>query len=254
MGLLRGGAVALLLWSLPINASAQQAASCRVPDPMPVPRPIPIPRGEAVQAPQRGGFILSLSWSPQYCAAIRDPAGERNRDQCAVPEPSAFWARSRSTNAPYAWILHGLWPQAAQGESPRWCRLVRIVPKDVLRRNFCVSPSVHLMQHQWAKHGSCMSADPATYFQRGSNLFRTMGFPDMALLSHRRQNSVSIRRAFSRSNRGTSEHMFTVHTDRDGWLREVRLCLNSQMRPAVCRPNQQGLVGPREVRIRPAKS
>lgn len=248
------GAAALLLCAPIGSVSAQQSAACRVPDPMPVPRPVPIPRGEAVQASKVGGYILSLSWSPQYCASVREPDSERNRDQCAVLRDAEFWARASPPEATYAWVLHGLWPQSADGPSPRWCRTARIVPKEILRQNFCVSPSVHLMQHQWAKHGSCMSDDPAAYFRMGAELYGKIGFPDMAILAGRPQNSSAIRRAFALRNSGTTEHMFSVHTDGAGWLREVRLCLNLAMRPVACAADQQGLLGPRQIMIRPAKS
>lgn len=205
---------------------------------MPVPRAVPIARGEQVQRSGQGGYILALSWSPQYCAGVRNPDSAQNRDQCG--------ARAR-----YGWILHGLWPQNAKGAPPRWCRPAKIVPKEVLRQNFCVTPSVQLMQSQWAKHGVCMGGNVAEYFAAGSRLYRGLKFPDMARLSQRPQNSGSIRRAFSSVNAGTIDTMFAVSTDRQGWLKEVRLCLDARMRPMRCGAGNQGLLGGRQIWVRP---
>lgn len=223
---------------------------------MPVPRPVPIPRGEAVQRQSDGGYLLALSWSPQYCASVRDPASTQNKDQCAAPRASGFWdhilSGQRQQRANFGWVLHGLWPQSVKGENPQWCRPVQIVPKQVLRQNFCVSPSVYLMQYQWAKHGSCMSMAPQAYFETGARLFRGIRFPDMVALARSPQNSASIRRAFARQNAGTSDNMYSVHADRQGWLREVRICLSKAMRPTSCPLGQQGLMGHRRIMIRPA--
>jgi ribonuclease T2 len=58
-------------------------------------------------APARGGgvagdfdyFILSLSWSPNWCA---NEGAEKGDPQCAA-------------GAGYGWVLHGLWPQYDEG-------------------------------------------------------------------------------------------------------------------------------------------
>lgn len=211
-----------------------------MPNPMPVPRAVPIARGEQVQRESHGGYILALSWSPQYCAGVRSPDSAQNRDQCG-------------TKARYGWILHGLWPQNAKGPPPRWCRPAKIVPREVLRQNFCTTPSVQLMQSQWAKHGVCMDGGVAEYFSAGRRLYHGVKFPHMAQLAAHPQNSGSIRRAFSAVNRGTNDAMFAVTTDRQGWLREVRLCLDARMRPMRCAPANQGLLGARQIRVRPPR-
>jgi ribonuclease T2 len=197
--------MALALWAAPLPLAAQVAASCAPPNPMPVPRAVPMARGEQVQPNGTGGYLLALSWSPQYCAGVRNPSSAQNRDQCG-------------SEARYGWILHGLWPQSAKGPPPRWCRAAKIVPKEVLRQHFCTTPSVQLMQSQWAKHGVCMGGNVADYFAQG-----------------------------------TSDAMFAVSTDRQGWLTEVRLCLDARMRPMRCSTANQGLLGGRQIWVRPPR-
>ncbi|MEI7608653.1 MAG: ribonuclease T, partial [Rhodospirillaceae bacterium] len=50
-------------------------------------------------------YVLSLSWSPQYCAT----SGEKKNDpQCAGDRR-------------YGFVLHGLWPHYAEGGWPEFC-------------------------------------------------------------------------------------------------------------------------------------
>ena len=49
-------------------------------------------------------YVLSLSWSPTWCAIEGD---DRGADQCDARHD-------------YGWILHGLWPQNERGY-PSYC-------------------------------------------------------------------------------------------------------------------------------------
>ncbi len=222
---------------LPVAAQAQ-AISCHIPDRIDVPRLERAPRGEARQAVPISGYLLSLSWSPQYCASRSNPGERRDAVQCGG-EAGRF-----------GWVLHGLWPQGSGAQYPGWCRPARIVPQPVLRDHLCMSPSVQLMQRQWAKHGVCMSPTPAAYFRAAAILYRAVRFPDMAALARQPQTAGSLRRAFAQQNKGVSAAMLAVTADRNGWLQEVRLCLNQRMRPTVCPPGQRGLLDNARLRIR----
>src|SRR3546814_2672867 len=94
-----------------------------------------------------------MSWSPQHCARVRNPKAARDRFQCA------------GESGRFGWVLHGLWPEADGPAYPQWCRPAKIVPAPVLRRHMCMTPSAQLLQHEWAKHGTCMSPHPAAYFR-----------------------------------------------------------------------------------------
>ncbi|MDK2761387.1 MAG: ribonuclease T(2) [Sphingopyxis sp.] len=195
-------------------------------------------RGEPVRRPPITGYLLSMSWSPQHCAGLRDPRGMRDRFQCS------------GENGRFGWILHGLWPESDTRNYPQWCRPAKIVPQPVLKKHMCMTPSAQLLQHEWAKHGTCMSRDPASYFRAAGRLFRAVRFPDMNALAAKPQSAESIRRAFASANRGVSESMIAVSTDREGWLSEVRLCLGPRMRPQRCKAFQAGAKGETAVRVR----
>ncbi|ALJ12712.1 ribonuclease T2 family protein [Sphingopyxis macrogoltabida] len=229
-------ALALLLAPTAANA---QALACRIPDRIPVPRLEQPKRGEPVRKPPVAGYLLSMSWSPQHCATVRNPKDARDRFQCA------------GENGRFGWVLHGLWPEAANPGYPQWCRPAKIVPQPVLRRHLCMTPSAQLLQHEWAKHGTCMSPHPAAYFRSAEILFGAVRFPDMAALAAKPQTAGTIRRAFAAANKGVSESMIAVAVDEKGWLKEVRLCLGPRMRPQRCKGSQTGARDQRAVRVRP---
>jgi ribonuclease T2 len=232
---------ALLLAALPGTALAQ-AAACRMPDRIDVPRPERAPRGEGARAVPVTGYLLALSWSPQYCASRRSPGERRDALQCGAAKAGNF-----------GWVLHGLWPQGQGMEFPRWCRPARTVPGPVLKAHLCRSPSVQLMQRQWAKHGTCMSAAPSAYFKAAALLYDAVRYPDMAALARSAPTAGAVRRAFAAVNRGVSPDMIAVHSDRSGWLTEVRFCLDRRMRPSKCRAEQRGLADQRAVKLRMGK-
>ena len=229
-------AVALAL--VPVAAQAQSLA-CSVPDRIPVPRLEQPKRGESVRKPAITGYLLAMSWSPQHCADVRNPKGARDRFQCA------------GENGRFGWVLHGLWPEADGPAYPQWCRPAKIVPQPVLRKHMCMTPSAQLLQHEWAKHGTCMSPHPAAYFRAADILFRAVRFPDMTALAAKPQTAGSIRRAFAAANRGVTVPMIAVSADRQGWLNEVRLCLGPRMKPARCKPFQAGAKDGQRLRVRP---
>ena len=228
---------ALVSLALPVAAQAQ-ALSCRIPDRIDVPRIERAPRGEAARPMPVTGYLLALSWSPQFCASRRNPGERRDAVQCG------------GDNGRFGWVLHGLWPQGAGRAYPGWCRPARIVPQPVLREHLCMSPSVQLMQRQWAKHGICMSPTPAAYFRASAILYRALRFPDMAALARTQPTAGSFRRAFAARNRGVTPAMLAVTTDRAGWLQEVWLCLNRQMRAVPCQAWQRGRRDSERLKIR----
>lgn len=237
--ILRWSNLAALALLLAPTAAQAQALGCKIPDRIPVPRLEQPRRGEPVRKPPITGYLLAMSWSPQHCADVRNPRDTRDRLQCS------------GENGRFGWVLHGLWPETDSRDYPQWCRPARIVPQPVLRQHLCMTPSPQLLQHEWAKHGTCMSPHPAAYFRSAAMLFGAVRFPDMAALAARPQTAGSVRRAFAAANRGVSAPMIAVTTDRQGWLKEVRLCLGQRMRPQRCKPFQAGARDPRPVRVRP---
>lgn len=229
--------VALVLAMLVAPAAAQaQAYRCAIPG------GIARPHADLASAeqPRRvlpiGGYTLALTWAPQYCrghardAAARIECGGGNR---------------------FGFTLHGLWPDGEGREWPQYCRATDLLPPRVVRANLCATPSAQLLQHKWAKHGTCMAGEtPASYFRRSTGLFARLRYPDVDALSRRPTLTAgALAAALARSNPGLGPGVVRVTTTRDGWLDEVWLCLDRGFRYARCRADGGGVPASAPLRI-----
>lgn len=211
-----------------------QAAQCRIPDALPQPEREDPPPG-AIRNIRATHYLLALSWSPHFCQ--RRGGEPKNRFQCS------------GEAGQFGFILHGLWPDVAGKRDPAWCGPAAPLSKALIREHFCMTPSPDLLQHEWAKHGSCASTDPARYFKAASLLYRALTFPDMDMLSRRRITAATIAAAFAARNPGLTPNSVAVFTDDKGWLKEVRLCLTQALRPMPCRPEDRGVAATRFVKV-----
>jgi ribonuclease T2 len=227
---------ALLMLVAPGTAQAQ-AASCSPP------AQIPRPRLETASAsePRRflpiGGYTLALSWSPQYCATAR---GADSAIQCG------------GRSGRFGFVLHGLWPEGEGSEWPQYCRPAKLLPRNLIRENLCTTPSVQLLQHEWAKHGSCMATRPELYFDLSRALYGSIRYPDMNALARRDTLTVAdFVAAFVRVNSRLKPHMIRVQTARGNRLKEIWLCMDRAMEFARCPARQRGAPAASRLRIEP---
>jgi len=146
-------AAALLL---PAAASAQ-SYKCAVPSaPMSV-RPDLATDSQPQRLLPIGGYTLAISWAPQYCH-------DHSR------EPSAAFQCGSGNR--FGFTLHGLWPDGVGKDWPQYCKSTSLIPREVIAQHLCTTPSAQLMQHEWAKHGTCMAGmTPASYFAKSSGLY-----------------------------------------------------------------------------------
>lgn len=234
---LRGLLVALAL-ALPGPALAQ-AYQCAPPANIGPLRPI-TPDGPVRRVPV-SGYTLAVSWTPEYCKGARDGSSM----QCS------------GANGRFGFILHGLWPESRQGPPPQWCATTPQPAPDLIRRNLCMTPAPALLQHEWAKHGTCMRANgqpisPNAYFNRSRAMYSKLRFPDMTELAQRgTMTAGAFASAFAAANKGLRADMMRVTATRDGWLDEVWLCLDRRFRNARCPTHQGGLKPADSLRIRP---
>lgn len=229
----------ILLWiaalpALPAAAIAQD--QCVIPGAFPKARVTIPPRGAIVRAPV-DGYTLALSWSPQFCKLHGDE--KQSRGQCDAPRKFRF-------------ILHGLWPDGDGLANPQWCRQVPVVPAQTLRDNFCATPSASLMQHEWAKHGSCMDVDSAQYFRAGRTAFAALKFPDMDALARDQTDVGTLVSAMVAANPGMTADMVRIDVTALGWLEAMRVCLDRSYRPRACPRGVAGAGANTKIRIWPA--
>ena len=208
-------------------AAGAQAYSCAVPaGPQPVHPDLPGPDNPRRLLPI-GGYTLAVSWAPEYCHGhARDPSA---RFQCA------------SGNS-FGWTLHGLWPDGVGKEWPQYCKAAARLPPATIRRNLCLTPSAQLLQHEWAKHGTCTGLAPDAYFAKSTGLYHALAWPDMARLSRERASTAgSLAAAVAHANPGITPDMIRVTADRQGWLEEIWFCLDRRMSYTRCRADSGGV-------------
>jgi ribonuclease T2 len=117
-----------------------------------------------------------------------------------------------------------------------------------------MTPSPQLQQHAWAKHGTCMTQKPATYFGAARLLFSALQFPDMDRLSRQEEKGTpltvtDLTKAIAEINPGLAASAIQVKTNRKGYLQEIRLCLDKKFRPVVCPAHSPGARGKARVKI-----
>jgi len=235
------GGIALMLALMPSSMQAQapreeNASRCTVPASLPVPHAVRAPAPSDVRRMPIGGYTLALSWSPAYCASRKGRADS----QCD------------GRAGRFGFILHGLWPEGKGGRGwPQYCAPAAVVPRPVLAENFCTTPSVQLMQHEWAKHGTCMARRPEDYFARGRALYQAVRLPDMTQMA--RQSTLragQLANAFAAGNAGLNADMIRVRADRGGRLSEIWICLDERFRYARCPASKSGMALSAPIRIR----
>lgn len=231
---LKGGAVVALCALMMAAEAHAQAYSCAVPATIAVPRPELPDRDNPRRVLPIGGYTLALTWVPQFC---RDRGKERD---------SRFECGGRNS---FGFALHGLWPEGEGATWPQYCRATGIVDANVIRRNLCATPSAQLIQHEWAKHGSCMVDRPADYFAASTALYGKLRYPDMDALSRRRLTAGSFAAALARANPGIVADMIRVRANGQGWLEEVWLCLDRGRAYAGCPAHQNGLAPGKPLKI-----
>ncbi|MGY2050483.1 ribonuclease T2 family protein [Methylobacterium sp. JK268] len=184
-------------------------------------------------AQERGGtpgqfdfYVLSLSWSPTYCALT----GERRNDaQCEAGRNPGF-------------VVHGLWPQYTRGYPSDCGAFPRPVSRPALAEAEGVYPSEGLARYEWRKHGTCTGEDPASYFRLARRARDAVKIPEAFRTgSGQRVAPVEVARQFVLGNPGLRPDMMAV-TCRSGRLEEVRICFSKDLRsftscPEVARQN-----------------
>jgi ribonuclease T2 len=180
-------------------------------------------QGEGQDRPgQFDFFVLSLSWSPSFCAAAAERGPERARSvQCGA--------------RPYSFVVHGLWPQYERG-FPQYCQ----VPAPRLDRATMSSmldlmPAPGLIFHEWDSHGTCSGMSPRAYFDTVRKARAAVKIPPefSALQRALSVTPDAVEEGFVKANPGLAPSDMAVACDRRR-LTEVRLCLSKDLKFRAC--------------------
>lgn len=187
-------------------------------------------RGQSTRdvAGQFDYYTLVLSWSPTYCASEARPGDP----QCS------------RTERPYAFVLHGLWPQYERG-FPESCRTRErpFVPDRVISQMMDIMPSRSLVIHEYRKHGTCSGLNPEQYYALSRQLFEKIKIPQR-FISPQTLASLSpgeVTGAFLTANPTLKPDMLAVSCRGSGnRLREVRVCFSREGVFRRCGSNELG--------------
>ena len=208
----------LLVFAALLAAGCSQEAEKKTPAaaetlPTPIAQPAPpdstLPIGKGFDF-----YVLSLSWSPSYCEAEGEDA---NRQQCAASRP-------------YAFVVHGLWPQFERG-FPESCPTGESdVSSETLRTLYDIMPSAGLIRHQWRKHGSCSGLSRDNYFAVLRAARERIAIPAefRRLDAYRTLDPDAAESAFLQANQTLAPEGVAVTCDKR-YLREVRICLTKEL-------------------------
>ena len=162
-------------------------------------------------------YVLSLSWSPSYCAAEGSRA-----DQSECSKPLGF-------------IVHGLWPQYERGY-PEFCPTSAKAPDaSVYFRIADIMPGRGLARHEWQKHGTCTGLSGNAYFdlvRKAREGIRIPG-PYARPSNDLRVSPQAVESAFVGTNSGLPRNAIAV-TCTGTLLREVRICMTRDLKFRTC--------------------
>src|SRR5215469_8899351 len=167
-------------------------------------------------------YVLSLSWSPSFCAAAAERGrGREANAQCGV--------------RPYAFVVHGLWPQYEKG-FPEYCQLpAPRLDHRIVASMLDLMPARHLIFNEWDRHGSCSGQTPRAYFETVRKARAAVKIPsDYADLKEPLGvTPQDVEDAFIKANPGLSRGAIAIGCARRR-LTEVRLCLSKDLQFRDC--------------------
>lgn len=157
-------------------------------------------------------YVLSLSWSPSFCAA----RGERApRQQCG--------------ERPYSFVVHGLWPQYERG-FPEYCKVpAPRLAREIVNSMLDIMPAPRLVYREWDKHGTCAGLSPRAYFDNVRKARAVVKIPDEYLepKDYLTVTPDEVEEAFVKANPGLTRGAIAVDCDRRH-LREIRVCMTKE--------------------------
>jgi ribonuclease T2 len=192
-------------------------------------------QGASNHSNQAGDFdyyVVSLSWSPAYCST--HPNDKR---QCG--------------ERGFGFVLHGVWPQKSAGGYPQDCPVNSQPSNATIQKTLAFMPSEKLINHEWAKHGTCTGLSADEYFTLADRAFGMLKIPAafQAPSESRSLSADQIEAEFINANPQITANQITVSCSA-GELSEIRVCVDTQLKPTDCGKGVKTQCGRDTVQIR----
>ena len=157
-------------------------------------------------------YLMNLSWSPEFCS-IRGTSPE-----CAARP---------------GFILHGLWTQNNDGTYPVFCS-EEPAPAN-LAQNLDITPDISLLQHEWAKHGTCSGVGARRFFAMEHQAFHSLKIPPQFEHIDREVSLTpnAILDLFAQANPEFPRGSILLSCGRNH-LTAIEACFDKNLKPIVC--------------------
>lgn len=160
-------------------------------------------------------YVLTLSWSPEFCHS----AADADRPECQ--------------SGHHGFVVHGLWPQYAQGGYPENCSTAPglLNPSEMSD----IMPDAGLVRHEWSTHGTCSGLDVESYFKLLRRAFASVKVPER-FAGPREQFSIppqEVKSEFFRANPNFAAEDMTVSCG-NNYLTAVSLCVTKDLKATAC--------------------
>jgi ribonuclease T2 len=163
-------------------------------------------------------YLLTLSWAPEFCAS--NPSA-RTSDEC-------------NPNKHMGLVVHGLWPQYDNGQWPQDCASTPPVSSATVNHMMPIMPGSSLIQHEWAKHGTCSGLSMDQYFTAIEKFYNGLKVPDdfKSPSSSATTGPSDIEQKFATANQAPAE-AFRVSCPQNAFS-AVEICLTKDFQYLAC--------------------
>ena len=179
-------------------------------------------------------YLLTMSWAPEFCAT--NPKG-KSSSECDPKRHLGF-------------VVHGLWPQNNTGAYPQDCGAAQSVSQAIVQQMMPIMPDSGLIQHEWAKHGTCSGLSVQDYFDSIQKAFGNVKVPDeyRAPADMIKDSPADIEKKFAQAN-NAPQRAFRVSCPNADFA-ALEVCLTKDLQYQECATGLKECRAP-QVSIRP---
>jgi ribonuclease T2 len=158
-------------------------------------------------------YLLNLSWSTEFCAT------HGGSPECAARP---------------GFVVHGLWPQDTDGTYPENCDDPALPTNPAAYLDLL--PTVQLIEHEWAAHGTCSGLAPDAYFGDVRTALQKIEIPPSfaaAATPPTHLTPQALLQQFSSANPSFPHNSFVL-TCGNNYLTAVEACFDKNLNPIAC--------------------